>query len=90
MLAYPYEDRKLKIRDTAYEKFSCTEDEYKHFNSCSDLRGKEVYICVDVNSWALSAERSGVWYRYQSGTMKRFDGKPLDALPPGKEKHEQG
>ncbi|ENT4210888.1 hypothetical protein ACY4II_002845 [Escherichia coli] len=79
VLAYPYEDRKLKIRDTAYEKFSCTEDEYKFLNSCPDLKGREVYICVDVNSWAVSAERSGVWYRCQPGTMKRFDGLPLNA-----------
>ncbi|EOY7532981.1 hypothetical protein ACQEGA_004513 [Escherichia coli] len=79
VLAYPYEDRKLKIRDTAYEKFSCSEDEYNFLNACPDLRGKEVFICVDVNSWAVSAERSGVWYRCQPGTMERFDGLPLNA-----------
>ncbi|EEQ2264891.1 hypothetical protein O4D83_003440 [Escherichia coli] len=79
VLAYPYEDRKLKIRDTAYEKFSCSEEEYNFLNACPDLRGKEVFICVDVNSWAVSAERSGVWYRCQPGTMERFDGLPLNA-----------
>ncbi len=86
VLAYPREDRKLQVRDAVYERFSCTPEEYAFLNNCPDLRGKEVHIGIDVGAWALSSERSGVWYRYLSGSMKRFDGQPLDALPAGKEK----
>ncbi|WP_284499577.1 hypothetical protein [Escherichia coli] len=39
-----------------------------------------------MNSWATSSDRHGVWYRFVSGSMKRFDGQPLGALPAGKEK----
>ncbi len=55
-------------------------------NSCPDLQGKPVYLTVDVNSWSTGSERHGVWYRFISGSMKRFDGQPLGALPAGKEK----
>ncbi|EIH8837956.1 hypothetical protein ACM61_005374 [Escherichia coli] len=50
------------------------------------MQGKPVYLTVDVNSWATGSERHGVWYRFISGSMKRFDGQPLGALPAGKEK----
>ncbi|HBN1710206.1 TPA: hypothetical protein L1241_003957 [Escherichia coli] len=86
VIAYPYEDRKLKVRREEHERFSCTEEDFKFFNSCSDLKGKPVYLTVDVNSWATSSDRHGVWYRFVSGSMKRFDGQPLGALPAGKEK----
>ncbi|UMR98956.1 hypothetical protein [Escherichia coli] len=79
VLAYPHEDRKLQVRDVAYEKFSCTEEEYNFFNACPDLVDREVHIGVDVGSWATSSENSGVWYRYMPGTMKRYDGLSLDA-----------
>ncbi|HFO4987678.1 TPA: hypothetical protein ACHJ2P_004756, partial [Escherichia coli] len=86
VIAYPYEDKKLKVRREEHERFSCTEEDFKFFNSCPDLKGKPVYLTVDVNSWATGSERHGVWYRFISGSMKRFDGQPLGALPAGKEK----
>ncbi|EFM1468493.1 hypothetical protein HJI32_004267 [Escherichia coli] len=86
VISYPQEDRKLKVRSQAFEKFLCTEEDFKFFNSCPDLPGKPVYLTVYVNSWATGSERHGVWYRFISGSMKRFDGQPLGALPAGKEK----
>lgn len=86
VIAYPYEDRKLKVRREEHERFSCTEEDFKFLNSCPDLRGKPVYLTVDVNSWSTGSERHGVWYRFISGSMKRFDGKPVGPLLPGKEK----
>lgn len=84
--AFPFENRKLKTREASHVRFSCTEEEYNFFcSNVSELRGKEVYLGVEVNSWANSSDKHGVWYRYVSGSMRRFDGKPigssLDTLP---------
>ncbi|CAD6122372.1 hypothetical protein AOY57_17310 [Escherichia coli] len=87
VIAYPYEDKKLQVRREEHERFSCTEEDFKFLNSCPDLKGKPVYLTVDVNSWSTGSERHGVWYRFISGSMKRFDGQPLGALPAGKDKN---
>lgn len=81
--AIPVEDKRLKTRNTENVKFSCTEDEYNFFLSIyPELSGKEVYIGVEVNSWATDADKHGVWYRYISGSIRRFDGKPIhEKLP---------
>ena len=38
VIAYPYEDRKLKVRREEHERFSCTEEDFKFFNSCPDCK----------------------------------------------------
>ena len=87
VVAYPAEDRKLKVRTTEYEKFSCSQEDYDFLNACPDLPGRPVYITVDVNSWATGESRHGVWYKFVSGSMVRFDGQPLGALPAGRDKN---
>ena len=86
VIAYPREDKKLKIRCTEYEKYSCSQEDFDFLNACPDLPGRPVYFTVDVNSWAVGDSRHGVWYRFVSGSLRRFDGQPLGALPAGKGK----
>lgn len=86
VIAYPQEDKRLKVRRAEYEKFSCSQEDYDFLKACPDLSGRPVFLTVDVNSWAAGESRHGVWYRFVSGSLMRFDGLPLNALPPGKEK----
>lgn len=80
-VAYPFENKKIQVRETEYMKFSCSEDDYIFLNSCTALSGQAVYVGCEPASWATGTENHGVWYKFISGTLIRFDGKPLqDAL----------
>ncbi|HAF2131223.1 TPA: hypothetical protein G9F27_005578 [Salmonella enterica] len=74
--AIPFENRKNRCREVQSVKFSCNEDDYKHLKSCEEsLKFQSVHLVCVPDAWANSATRYGVYFRYVSNSLRRFDGK---------------
>ncbi len=74
--AIPFENRKNHCREMQSVKFSCNEDDYKYLKSVSEsLKFQPIHLVCVPDAWANSATRYGVYYRYVSNSLRRFDGK---------------
>ncbi|EEL1931977.1 hypothetical protein G9K97_004577 [Salmonella enterica subsp. diarizonae] len=76
--AIPYENRKTMCREVQSIKFSCNEEDYKYLKSVYEsLKFQSVHLVCVPDAWANSDTRYGVYYRYVSNSIRRFDGKPI-------------
>lgn len=80
VLAQPIPNKKMQTIDTVFERFKCTEQEYRYFQEPKlkeALQGQPVYLSFNDGSWG-NDKSNGVWYEYVSNSLIRYDGKPLD------------
>lgn len=76
--AIPTENPKTKCREVLSVKFSCMEEDYLFLKSNEQqLRFQPVSLVCEPDAWANSSTRFGLYYKYVSNTLQRFDGKPL-------------
>ncbi|EMF7249712.1 hypothetical protein V4F00_001720 [Salmonella enterica] len=76
--AIPHENRKTMCREVQSIKFSCNEEDYKYLKSVYEsLKFQSVHLVCVPDAWANSDTRYGVYYRYVSNSIRRFDGKPI-------------
>lgn len=74
--AIPNENRKTMCRETQSIKFSCNEEDYKYLKSVNEsLKFQPVHLVCVPDAWANSNTRYGVFFRYVSNSIRRFDGK---------------
>lgn len=74
--AIPFENRKTQCREVQSVKFSCNEEDYKYLKSVAEsLKFQSVHLVCVPDSWANSNTRHGVYFRYVSNSLRRFDGK---------------
>ncbi|HFE6713324.1 TPA: hypothetical protein ACF913_001624 [Salmonella enterica subsp. enterica serovar Newport] len=74
--AIPFENRKTQCRESQSIKFSCNEEDYKYLKSVAEsLKFQPIHLVCVPDAWANSATRYGVYYRYVSDSIRRFDGK---------------
>ena len=77
-VAIPYENKKTRCREMQSIKFSCTEEDYQHLMSIKELlKFQPVHLTCEPDAWANSSTKYGLYYRYVSNSIRRFDGKPL-------------
>ncbi|EBR8158601.1 hypothetical protein DOA20_26130 [Salmonella enterica subsp. enterica serovar Newport] len=75
--AVPYENRKTFTRESQSVKFSCNEQDYRYLQSVKEtLKFQPVYLVCVPDSWQ-SGNNHGLYYRYISDSIRRFDGKPV-------------
>lgn len=80
VLAVPFDNEKLRVRETEYRKYSCSQEDYQFLKSVeAEISEQPVYITFVPGAWATSRDNNGVWYQYVSGSLLRFDGKSLTA-----------
>ncbi|EFQ5902187.1 hypothetical protein HZX00_003288 [Salmonella enterica] len=74
--AIPFENRKNHSRDAHSVKFSCNEEDYKYLKSVHEsIKFQPVHFVCVPDAWANSATRYGIYFRYVSDSLRRFDGK---------------
>ncbi|ECT5249630.1 hypothetical protein ATT74_07655 [Salmonella enterica subsp. enterica serovar Panama] len=74
--AIPVENRKTQCREMQSIKFSCNEEDYKYLKSVYEsLKFQAVNLVCFPGSWGNSPTQHGVYYRYVSNSLRRFDGK---------------
>lgn len=76
-VAIPYENKKTQCREVQSVKFSCSQEDYEFLITIANqLRFQPVHLTCEPDAWASNGNH-GLFFKYVSNSLRRFDGKPL-------------